>query len=381
MKTLQAEEKFILALREIGIDLILTNPCAKIKKVLILLRKFPEFDIMQLTREEHGIGIACGAFLAGKKPALLIQSTGLGNLINNLASLTIAYKLPLIILCSWRGIIDETIEAQKPLGQALEGIFDSLKVPIHKIKDENDLFELKRLGKKCYEKNEISIFLLSPRLWSQTLEIEDVSLSGKTVISYERTFSEVKDIELSLTRYQAISEIVNSIPYDCILVSNIGIPSKELFSIKDRASNFYMTGSYGQVSAIGLGVARYTQKPVVVLDGDGSLLMSPSLLGMAARYSKNNLSIVCLDNGTYGSTGNQPTLTYEGLDLERVARSFGIIDTCKTSTEEELKKIFRSDRYPSFIHVKIKPGDVNTDPIPLSNPEIADRFSNWLRNA
>ena len=88
-----------------------------------------------------------------------------------------------------------------------------------------------------------------------------------------------------LTRYEAIRTIVETIDEnDDIIVSNLGIPSKELFEIRDRELNFYMLGSMGLVSSIGLGLSIIQKKHVYVIDGDGSLLMNPNALISIGDY-------------------------------------------------------------------------------------------------
>ena len=114
-------------------------------------------------------------------------------------------------------------------------------------------------------------------------------------------------ISASLTRYDIIKIIA---PYleGKVVVSNLGWPSKELYAIKHQPSNFYMLGSMGMATPIGLGIALTSKKEVVVIDGDGSLLMNPGTLATAASLAPKNLTILAIDNGAYGSTGNQPTL-------------------------------------------------------------------------
>lgn len=96
---------------------------------------------------------------------------------------------------------------------------------------------------------------------------------------------------------------------DEIVVSNIGDPSKELYKIKDRPRNFYMLGSMGLASSISLGIALSKSENVVCLDGDGALLMNLGSLATIANYNPKNLVLIVLDNGSYGTTGNQPSFT------------------------------------------------------------------------
>src|SRR5208337_495583 len=121
------QREVIDIMKSCGIDIVLTLPCDKIKALLAMI---PEnFREVPLTREENGVGIAAGLYLAGKKPALMIQSTGIGNSISSLSSLHMTYDLPLPILASWRGFYKEGIPAQMPFGKSLEAVLDGAGIP------------------------------------------------------------------------------------------------------------------------------------------------------------------------------------------------------------------------------------------------------------
>ncbi|MGL6298786.1 MAG: thiamine pyrophosphate-dependent enzyme, partial [Methanobacteriaceae archaeon] len=111
-----------------------------------------------------------------------------------------------------------------------------------------------------------------------------------------------------MKRFDAIKNIMENIT-DELIICNIGFPSRELYEIKDRDENFYMLGSMGLASSIGLGLAMAisNNKKVVVFDGDGSLLMNMGSLVTIFNQNPENLVWVVFDNGCYGSTGNQCT--------------------------------------------------------------------------
>ena len=110
-----------------------------------------------------------------------------------------------------------------------------------------------------------------------------------------------------MARYEAIQDIMNQID-DEIVVCNIGFPSRELYEIDDRDKNFYMIGSMGLASSIGLGLAlSKPDEDIVVIDGDGSLLMNMGSLVTIFATNPSNLTWIVIDNGAYGSTGNQDT--------------------------------------------------------------------------
>src|SRR5665648_1224499 len=99
---MQPEERILEIMHDLDIDVVLTLPCDRIKALLSMTES--EFFTIPLTREENGIGICAGAYMAGARPLMMIQSTGLGNMINAIASLNQVYDLPLPIIASWRGV-------------------------------------------------------------------------------------------------------------------------------------------------------------------------------------------------------------------------------------------------------------------------------------
>ena len=88
----------------------------------------PDIDVLQLTREEEGVGILSGAYLGGVRGALLMQSSGLGNCINALGGLPMAYRIPFLILITPRGRLSEFNPSQVPAGRAVPKILDALGI-------------------------------------------------------------------------------------------------------------------------------------------------------------------------------------------------------------------------------------------------------------
>ncbi len=109
-----------------------------------------------------------------------------------------------------------------------------------------------------------------------------------------------------------------------LIVCNLGFPSRELFSLSDKPSHFYMLGSMGMASSIGLGLALAQKKRVYVIDGDGSLLMNLGSLATIAHHAPHNYCLIVIDNKCYSSTGNQPTCTSGKTDLAGIALAAGI---------------------------------------------------------
>jgi sulfopyruvate decarboxylase subunit beta len=174
-----------------------------------------------------------------------------------------------------------------------------------------------------------------------------------------------------MARYEAIQKIMESIEEE-LVICNIGFPSRELYEIDDRPKNFYMIGSMGLASSIGFGLAMAKpHKDVVVIDGDGSLLMNMGSLVTIFANNPSNLTWIVIDNGAYGSTGNQDTYAQK-TDLVDIAKAVGFKNSFDF-TDINLKDVIRSDD-ASFIVYKTEPGNSDAPIIDLDPITIKERF-------
>ncbi len=370
------EEELITILKESGVDFTSSLPCEKIRVLLEMVSG--NFFHLPLTREEEGVGISAGAALAGKRPAMFIQSSGIGNMINALLSLTGFYELPLAIFVSQRGIYQEKIAAQFPMGRGLPKILKGAGIRYTLISSAEDFGAIPRKLKGLYEKNRIHAFLLSPAIWEGSYAKSTAVLDQRPVACMIPEKRE-EILPPEFTRYEIIEMMA---PYldGKVVVSNLGWPSKELYYLKQQPSNFYMLGSMGMASPIGLGISLSTKKEVVVIDGDGSLLMNPGVLATAAHAAPENLTILAIDNSSYGSTGSQATLTASCVDLELVARGFGLTNTVKACTKEQLTAAMGMGKKGlKFIHALALPGNKDLPNIPIDHVAIKTQVQEFLK--
>jgi len=371
------EEELIRILKDAGVDFTTSLPCEKIKVLLEMVAG--QFFHVPLTREEEGVGICAGAALAGKRPAMFVQSSGIGNMINALLSLTQFYELPLSIFVSQRGIYKEKIAAQFPMGQRLPKILRGAGIAHSVISTPEDFSVIGQKLTRAYRKNSIHAFLLSPAIWEESSAKSTATFDQRPVVCmvpYHKREAELPQF----TRYELLEFLV---PYfeGKVVVSNLGWPSKELYALKHQLSNFYMLGSMGMASPIGLGISLSSHKEVVVIDGDGSLLMNPGVLATAAHAAPEHLTIVAIDNSSYGSTGSQETLTGSCVDLELVARGFGIGITAKAATKEQLITAVLSEKKGlKFIHALALPGNKDVPNISIGHITIRDQVQAFLKS-
>jgi len=173
-----------------------------------------------------------------------------------------------------------------------------------------------------------------------------------------------------MNRVEATRVIVQ-LAGDAPIVASLGHPAYDLFAAGDRPQNFYTWGSMGLASSIGLGLAlARPDVRVIVLDGDGSLLMNLGSLATIGLLHPANLVVVVMDNQEYATTGGQPTPTAHGADLEAAARAMGISASATVRTEDELRRAMESTR---LIVAKVKESAPTAKP-PLDCVFIKQRF-------
>jgi len=163
---------------------------------------------------------------------------------------------------------------------------------------------------------------------------------------------------------------------DQLVVCNIGLPSQELHMIDDQPTNFYMLGTMGLSSSIGLGLALAQDKTVISIDGDGSVLTNLGTLPTIANNVADNYILMIIDNGSYGSTGDQPTYAGKKTKLENVAKACGcenVVVCDDVDTGKTLQAAIDSKQM-TIIVVKCDSGNVKVPVITMDPVVIRHRF-------
>ena len=184
-----------------------------------------------------------------------------------------------------------------------------------------------------------------------------------------------------MKRFDAIQKIVQLLT-DELVVCNLGAPSRELFHINDRNENFYMLGSMGLASSIAFGLAlSRPKKKIWCIDGDGSILMNLGSLSTIANNQPKNLTLIIIDNSSYGSTGDQKTYTYGKTKLDLVAKGAGFNSISVIEREKDIIPLLKNLKLGChFILIKVEPGNAQVENVPLQPEEIKKRFRNAILN-
>ena len=186
-----------------------------------------------------------------------------------------------------------------------------------------------------------------------------------------------------MTRLEATRLVVGALDAGTPVIASLGHPAYDLFAVGDRPENFYTWGSMGLASSIGLGLAMARRDlHVVVLDGDGSLLMNLGSLATIGWRRPERLTVIVWDNEAYATTGGQDTATKHGADLEAAARAMGIHQAVTVrATRELVAALDRTRREPGpwMILAKVEESAPTGKP-PLDCVFIKQRFMSAIRS-
>ena len=150
---------------------------------------------------------------------------------------------------------------------------------------------------------------------------------------------------------------------DAVAIGGLGASTYDIAAAGDHDRNLYLWGAMGGAVMIGLGMALAQPKlPVVVITGDGEMLMGMGSLATVGLQKPGNLSIIVLDNEVYGETGGQASHTGASTDLVGIARCCGIADSRTLSTMAEIESFAAglqdTSAGPRFASVKIDPANL-----------------------
>ena len=169
---------------------------------------------------------------------------------------------------------------------------------------------------------------------------------------------------------------------DLLVVSGLGSATYDVAAVGDHPLNLYQWGGMGGTAMIGLGLAlAQPERSVVVITGDGDMLMGLGSLATIGVKAPRNLSIVVLDNGRYGETGMQASHTAFGVDLAQIAVSSGFADVRtvhELSSASSVRELLHVARGPVFVRAMISTDDVDRVLPSRDGHAIRDRFTRSL---
>jgi phosphonopyruvate decarboxylase len=278
-----------------------------------------------------------------------MQNSGIGNAINPLCSLTneAVYAVPTFLVVGWRGEPGVKDEPQH--------VFQGLISP--------DLLECVGVRTMVLDAGttgeELRSFLAAARGRFGDGKASAV-LVRKGALSRVAPYSYQRHERRALTRERAVEIVTEALPAGAAVVSTTGKLSRELFEIRERRgegheADFLTVGSMGHSSMIGLGIAlAQPWRRVVVLDGDGAVIMHAGALAIVGQRSPGRYVHVLINNAAHETVGGMPTAS-QGIDYQSLARSAGYRATYAAESEAEVQSALRrllDSEGPGFLEVR-----------------------------
>jgi phosphonopyruvate decarboxylase len=375
-----AGHEVVARLERHGVDLCAGVPCSLVEDVIAVLQAHPRVAYVPAVREDAAVGLAAGAWLGGRRPAVLMQNSGLGTSLNALASLSLLYGLPALLIVTWRGWRGDDAPEHLLTGEITPRLLDVVGIP-HRVLTVASLDDDIGWAVQEMDARMQPIALLVPPGVVETgrgggeagAAVDSAPPAGPVAAQ-----TAPGALAARVSRLVALGAALKALDREPVVHAN-GYIARESFALGDRPQNFYMIGSMGQASAIGLGLALARPRPrapTVVFDGDGNLLMNLGALAMIAARQPAGLVHVVFDNEVYGSTGNQVSPSRR-VRLDALAAAAGYRTAVAVAEPGDVSDAVRAalaSDGPHFVLVKVTAEEAAVPRIPLPPPVIRDRF-------
>ncbi|WP_053760236.1 phosphonopyruvate decarboxylase [Streptomyces sp. AS58] len=371
-------QTFVRSVAERGYDFCSGVPCSLLTPLINHVISDDHLRYVPATSEGEAVALSAGAWLAGRQTVTMCQNSGLGNMVNPLTSLNRPFRIPTLLICTWRGEPGKPDEPQHELmGRITPGLLELLEIGHEPFPAAADMVgaTLDRAVRAAADRRTSALVMTAGSVTDMPLSARQATapLTG-VVTDLRETFS-------GTTRFQALTSLLEWVPDEAAVLVSTGKGGRELYTLADRDQHFYQVGSMGCVSAVGLGVALNSPRPVVVLDGDGAALMKLGNLATIGAMRPGNLVHIVLDNASHDSTGGQPTVS-PGVDFAGIAAACGYRTATRCNTLDGFRNVLEgltSAQGPHLVHLRIAPGSVSGLGRPTIGPhEVADRFRSWL---
>ena len=373
-------DDFIEPARARGFAFYTGVPCSFLSPFINRAITHPKLDYVAAASEGEAVAIAAGAWLASRKTVVMCQNSGLGNTINPLTSLNFPFKIPTLLIVTWRGQPGLKDEPQHELmGQITAAMLDTIRIGhLPFPKDTNKILEAIDWSVESMERISLPVALIMEK---GSVRDDGLTEQPETIRSAGKSADLRQGGARRPTRCQALERLLAEAPENAAIIATTGKCGRELFTLADRKQHLYQVGSMGCAAPMGLGVARHVARPVVVLDGDGAALMKLGALATIGAYAPPNLIHVVLDNGVHDSTGGQATVS-ANVDFAAVALACGYEAASSCDSLDGFARAIKTalgGKGPHLIHIRIAPGSLEKLGRPTVTPaEVARRFQRFL---
>jgi phosphonopyruvate decarboxylase len=361
-------------------------PCSIVKPLINYVIDSQECNYLPATIEGEATSIAAGGYLAGKKYVVMLQNSGLGNIVNPLTSLTQLYKTPALFIVTWRGEPGKSDALQhKIMGEILLDLLKALRVS-YSILEDNDISVKEAISNADREitRNQNPYFLILKKGLIEPYDLKSSSIYNRETSFIFESLGEKLTTKNLPSRDEATS-IISKASEDIPVISSTGFTSRSFYNAEDRDSNFYMQGSMGFALPIALGLSNHYKKTIFCIDGDASCIMRLGGLFTAGTFNSGSIIYFLLDNNANDSTGGQATIS-SNIKFEKLFEAAGFDRFIEVNDTRLLLNAIQSckksnDKKISAFYIRTSCGmGKNMDRPKMPLDQIANRFSQFIRN-
>ncbi|MFX1674601.1 phosphonopyruvate decarboxylase [Paraburkholderia sp. A2WS-5] len=380
--------QFVEAARSRGFEWYAGVPCSFLTPFINYVLQDESLHYVSAANEGDAVALIAGVALAGERGISMMQNSGLGNAVSPLTSLTWTFRLPQLLIVTWRGQPGVADEPQHALmGPVTPQMLDTMEIPWELFPTQAEaigpaldraLRHMDETGRPyalVMQKGSVAPFELEGGGAMPEKHALPVAQSKWT----ERTPDQLP------TRQQVLERVIAATPtQSSVVLASTGFCGRELYALDDRANQLYMVGSMGCVTpfALGLALAR-PDLNVVALDGDGAALMRMGAFATLGAYGPSNLTHVLLDNGVHDSTGGQATVSPQ-VSFAGVAAACGYAEAVESDDLAALDAVLAGANDAAgdsglngtrFVRLTIRRGTPDGLPRPtITPPEVKARL-------
>lgn len=374
-----AADEFILPAQERGFDFYTGVPCSFLSPFINRAISSKATTYVGAASEGEAVAIAAGAWLAGRKTVVMCQNSGLGNCVNPLTSLNYPFRIPTMLITTWRGQPGVKDEPQHELMSKITRVLlETMRVQSMTFpRSVEDVAPILDAAEAIMAESGLPFGLVMEKGTVRVCGLDQ----AEPISREEGEYTDRQNGGTPPTRFEVLKRVLSVAPDQAAIIATTGKCGRELFTLNDREQHLYQVGSMGCASGMGLGVALNTERRVVVLDGDGAALMKMGTLATVGAYEPANLIHIVLDNGVHDSTGGQATVS-RTVDFAKIAAACCYRNGTICNDINNFDSVFRTAMTspgPHMIHMRITPGSIDKLGRPTVGPaDVARRFQKFI---
>ncbi|MFT5415038.1 MAG: phosphonopyruvate decarboxylase [Gammaproteobacteria bacterium] len=366
--------EFVDRARDLGFTWYAGLPCSFLTPFINYVIGDPSLTYVSAANEGDAVATIAGAVIGGRGGVAMMQNSGLGNAVSPLTSLAYVFRIPMLIICTHRGAPGLADEPQHELmGEITGQLFDTMRIPWEYFPTSGDEISASLTRATDYfAEHQRPYALVMPKGAVAPHELESPGTPERNrAIAINGPAFRADSLKALPSRTAALQMIIDSTPIsDSVVLATTGFTGRELYAAADRDNHFYMVGSMGCASSLGVGLAlARPDLQVVVVDGDGAALMRMGNMATVGAYAGGNLTHILLDNEAHDSTGAQATVSTH-VDFASIALACGYACVHRSRDIDGLESFLKSrtNNGPQFLHLKIKTGTIENLPRPSITP-------------